>query len=198
MQPFFRALTVVALLGVATPGCSDGGVESIYRQCTAFDPALSETYTSDFALRLQYPSTWTGAQSARNAYTLSAPYDYVPANDTTPRSTRANVSIAWENTARDEADVQRMLDSYASTVGSGWPVRYFSIDGHPAVAYAYEHPPYQLGCENCPVDPGPNFAVIGVATADGLSIIDVNGSARVNAPDAIFCEIQAIEASISF
>jgi hypothetical protein len=34
--------------------------------------------------------------------------------------------------------------------------------------------------------------------ANGRTVIQLNASARANAPDDIFCQIQAIEASLTF
>ena len=71
------------------------------------------------------------------------------------------------------------------------------LGGLPASAFWVETPPVQPGCAGCPMDPGPDFITIGVAVADGKTVFELTGSARMNAPASIFCDIQQTEASLS-
>jgi len=99
-------------------------------------------------------------------------------------------------TAVDTADLERRLNEFAS----GYPsavVRRFTLGGEPAIAWWFREPPASRGCSPCTADTGPDVINIELDAAKGLSMIQIIGSARINAPDQIFCEIQAILASLS-
>ncbi len=165
-----------------------------YGSCAAV--ALASTYVDPIGFELGFPSAWSGQPSATNAYTLGRSYSYVPTGASTPLEAIAQVMTTTGSTARDEADVTRMLEDKVS----GYPdadVHRFTIDGRPAISWWYEEAPPQPGCYGCAADPGPNFVRVNVATAKGLAIIEARGGARVNAAEEVFCEIQAIEASLS-
>ena len=61
------------------------------------------------------------------------------------------------------------------------------------------HPPAPApGCQGCDGDPGPDYIRINLAIAlGGREILQVNGSARITAVAQVFCDIQAIEASVT-
>jgi hypothetical protein len=171
------------------------GVGGIYKSCPPV--TLTQSYTDpDDGFSVGYPASWSGASVASNSYALSASYSYVPTGASTSMAAVAQVTTLTGKTALDMADVQRMLNDMVS----GFPsavVRRFTLGGEPAIAWWYDTPPAQAGCSACQPDPGPDFIVIGVGTAKGLSVFQLGGSARVDAPDPIFCDIQAIEASLS-
>jgi hypothetical protein len=147
---------------------------------------------------LAYPSTWqSGNGGASNQDSIWREYAYVPTGSTTPKNEQVTVFAQWGVTATDANDVQRRLNDMVS----GYPnavVRRYTIGGAPAIAWWYDTPPAQPGCMGCQGDPGPDFIEIGVGAARGLAIFQIYGRARINAPDDVFCEMQAIEGSLAF
>jgi hypothetical protein len=181
--------------GAAT---ANTGVSGIYKTCAPV-PLTQSLTNAEQHFSLGYPSTWqSGSGGASNENDIWRTYAYVPTGSTTPTSTQLTVAAQWGETATDANDVQRMLNDMVS----GYPsasVRRFSIGGAPAIAWWFDTPPAQPGCScNADPDPGPDFIEVGVGAARGLAILQVSARARVDAPDEVFCEIQAIEASLTF
>jgi hypothetical protein len=81
-----------------------------------------------------------------------------------------------------------------------------TLGGHPAVLWWNHVAPAQPGCFMCPGDPGPDLVNVGltaylgqIATFGGLTIVDVQGHARINAvPADIFCDMGAIATGVTF
>jgi hypothetical protein len=186
----------------AGPGSDGGagtgtGADGIYKSCAPV--LLPQTLTNAAQhFTLGYPSTWqAGAGSASNQDIIWRSYSYVPTGSTAPTSAQVNVAAQWGETATSASDVQRMLDDMVSGFPSA-TVRRFTIGGAPAIAWSYEVPPAQPGCQGCMGDPGPDLIVMGVGAARGLSIYQVYASVRINAATDVFCDVQAIEASLAF
>jgi hypothetical protein len=179
-------------------GGSGTGVAGIYKSCAP--DSLTETLTEAAAhFSLGYPSTWkasTGSMSNQDA--ISRDYSYVPTGASTPTSTTVSVFAQWGETATDAADVQRMLNDMVSGFPPSTTVRRFTIGGAPAIAWWLEVAPGQAGCMGCTADPGPDSVEIGVGASRGLAILQVYATVRINAGDDVFCDVEAIEASLAF
>jgi hypothetical protein len=168
------------------------GVVGIYSSCAP--ERLGQTYSSAKGFTVDYPAAWTG-DPQEEVYGFTTPYSYLPTGSTTPASTTAIVSVELDgpNLSDPKMRLQQIPEAYTGVVS-----RTFELQGHAALAFWYRSPPPQAGCSSCPVDPGPDLITIGVAAILGSEIVEMTGSARVDAPAAIFCDIQAIEGSLSF
>ena len=174
---------------------NDAGVNGIYRSCGPV--ALPKTYT-DSLLSLRYPSDWTGSALASNEYGLaSAPYSYLPTGQTAPAKESALVKWLTGETINPGSAPEMVVVQNPS----GYPgavVRQFQIDGEAAAAWWYEFPPAECGECPGPGDPGPDYIAIGVSAVHGNSLVEIDGMVRIDAPDAAFCAVQAVEASLAF
>jgi hypothetical protein len=179
--------------GMVAAMVTDGGVSGIYRSCPAI--ALTQTH-SDPHLTLHYPADWTGAAVASNSYGISAPYAYVPTGSSTPSTESASVATFTGSTLNAGEDAQTAV----AQTPSGYPdavIRRFTIGGEPAAAWWYEYPPAQCGACPGPGDPGPDYIAIGVSAVHGTDLVEVDGHARIDAPDSVFCAMESIEASLT-
>jgi hypothetical protein len=197
-------------VGDGAVSVADGavGVDGIYRSCPPV--ALTQSYADpNVGFSLRYPASWSGGSCGvtSNSCAVFTSYSYLPSPASTPITGEARVNTSTGTTAVDMADLERRLNENASGVPSA-VVRRFTLGGEPAIAWWFRATPAQPGCAapvwqdaangaGCQVDTGPDFIVIRLDAAKGLSIIQLVGSARINAPDQIFCDIQAIAASLS-
>jgi hypothetical protein len=201
MKTTLSAFVVAALLvgcggGTTAAGGSPAGeppVVGIYSSCPS--ETLEQTYASPSGFTMGYPSTWTGANQGSTYYDLTTPYRYVPTGQTAPVLAQSNLEVETGTTATSDQDVQTRLYDISHAFSDS-VVRSYDIGGHPAVAWWYDWPPPQPGCAGCSGDPGPDYITIGVAFGRGLDVVEVFGSARVDAPAQVFCDIQASEGSI--
>ncbi|HLK39380.1 MAG TPA: hypothetical protein VKU41_21620 [Polyangiaceae bacterium] len=175
-------------------GPDDAGANGIYKACGPL--VLAKTY-SDSHLTLGYPADWTGSAVAANAYALdSSPYSYLPTGSTAPAMEVARVE--WLTPAT--LDPSSVPETVVAQTPSGYPgavVRHFQIQGGAAAAWWYAFPPATCGECQGPGDPGPDFIAIGVAAVHADQLIELDGTVRSDAPDAVFCAVQAIEASLA-
>jgi hypothetical protein len=177
-------------------GGNDGnGPTPIYGQCAGVAAkAIAGSHTDSSGFTFSWPAGWTGAMSG-SSFEVNAPYQYLPTGSTTPAN--ASVYIGSSTmTATDANDAQKLLDAMATEYTTG-TAEHFTVSGHPAVVFWYRLPPAQPGCQGCPSDPGPDYITIGVGAANGTSVFQLTGSARLDAPDSIFCDIQQTEESLA-
>ncbi len=179
----------------ATDGGADapGGVNGIYKTCAAVK--LTQHYVDPAGFTLDYPSSWTESSSDATTYAFTAPYSYLPTGSPKASTEDARI-LAFVGTDGDAMTAAQAPDQYAACCPND-VVRKFTIDGRPAVAWWYDQLPAQCGACPGPGDPGPDLISINLAVANGLTVVQLNASARVDAPDDIFCQIQAIEASLT-
>jgi hypothetical protein len=173
---------------------ASGGVNGIYKACPAV--TLTQHYVDPAGFTLDYPSTWTESSSDATTYAFTEPYSYLPTGSPKASAEEARI-LAFVGTDSDTMTAAQAPDQYAACCPND-VVRKFTINGRPAVAWWYDQPPAQCGACPGPGDPGPDLISINLAVANGRTVIQLNASARANAPDDIFCQIQAIEASLTF
>ena len=164
-----------------------------YKACGPVTLGVTQARASGWELK--YPFDWSANAQSANLLQITTRYRYVPTGSSTSVEAVASVQ-AYEERRTSEADALTRLKD----IVSGWPnakKREYTLSGKTAVSWWYEEPPPQPGCANCPGDPGPDIAHINTAVAFGTLVVNMQGSARVNAPDAIFCAIQAIETSFT-
>jgi hypothetical protein len=209
-QRIGEAVVVVVLVALA--GCSSGsgstgatgndggddtsgsGAWPVYGNCTGVAPkAVAGSHTDPAGYSYAWPTGWTGATNG-GLFTVSAPYTYVPTGATTPKDSGATIESSTSNTATEADALAIVAHPYGGSEGA---VHAFTLGGLPASAFWVETPPVQPGCAGCPSDPGPDFITIGVAVANGKTVFELTGGARLDAPDSIFCDIQQTEASLS-
>lgn len=171
-----------------------GGVNGLYKTCLAV--TLMQHYVDPAGFTLAYPSSWTESSSNPTTYAFTAPYSYLPTGSAKPNTVNAQI-LAFVGTDSDATTAAQSLDQYAACCPNG-VVRKFAISGRPAVAWWYDQPPPQCGACQGPGDPGPDLISINLAVANGRTVVQLNASARADAPDDIFCQIQAIDASLTF
>ena len=173
---------------------SSGGAWPVYGDCSGVAPkSVAGSHTDPAGYSYSWPTGWTGATSG-GLFTVSAPYSYVPTGETTARDSGATIDSSTSTTATEADALAIVAHPYGGSEGA---VHAFTLGGLPASAFWVETPPAQPGCAGCPMDPGPDFITIGVAVADGKTVFELTGSARMNAPASIFCDIQQTEASLS-
>jgi hypothetical protein len=121
-------------------------------------------------------------------------------------SSQANVSVSPSGVSSDTQAQQVLQSSAQYAQSNGGSASSITIGGHPAMFWWDEVPPAQPGCFNCPGDPGPDFVNVGLtvylgnsATFGGLAVVDVLGSARMNAvPADIFCDMAEMALGVTF
>jgi len=185
------------------PPASDAGADAssdfIYGGCT---PASSAPLTAGShadakgGYTVSWPYPWTGASSS-NVFTISEPYSYVPTGASAPTNATANLFVYPTEQRTSEADASKRL----ADVELEYPkavVHDLVVGGHPALIRWVQQPPPQPGCQGCAGDPGPDIVTITLAIAAGDRFIRMDGSARVNAPSGVFCDMQAIELGTTF
>jgi hypothetical protein len=178
---------------------ADAGNDFIYGSCspTTTKPLTAGSHADGKAgYTVSWPSPWTGASDS-SIFAISKPYSYLPTGATTTREAKAVVFLHAPEQRTSAADATKRLADikleYADAV-----TRDLTIDGHAAFIRWVQQPPPQPGCQGCAGDPGPDMVTITLAIAAGDLVIRFDGSARVNAPSDVFCEIQAIELSATF
>jgi hypothetical protein len=182
--------------GGAPDGGDDagGGAWPIYGNCAGVaSKVVAGSHTDPVGYVYSWPDGWNGATSG-GLFTVSAPYSYVPTGSSTPKDATAYIESQTSTSASDADALALVAHPYGGSEGA---VRSFTVGGRPASAFWVRIPPVQPGCAGCPMDPGPDFITIGVAVANGKTVFELTGSARSNAPDAIFCDIQQTEASLA-
>jgi hypothetical protein len=170
---------------------SGPGVVGIYSECSPI--ALDKTYASPKGFSFSYPSGWDHDPSIE-VYGLTTSYSYLPTGESSTVTTTAIVGLTLEGPNNNSMiALEQVLGAYPGAVSSS-----FEVQGHAAVAYWFKSAPPQAGCSSCPTDPGPDIVTIGVAAVMGSEVVALSGSARVDAPPSVFCDIQGIEGSLSF
>jgi hypothetical protein len=201
----------ILLLAVLVGACSggsgssggvvgDGGGETgigafpIYGDCSSVAPkSIAGSHTDPAGYTYSWPTGWSGVTSG-GLFTVSAPYRYVPTGASAPSDATAYIESMTSTSASESDALTVIAHPYGA---SGDAVRSFTLGGLPASAFWVRTPPPQPGCEGCPGDPGPDLITIGVAVANGKTVFELTGTARLNAPVEIFCDMQQTEASLA-
>lgn len=155
---------------------------------------------------LHWPAGWMQADpSSGNGAT--APYTYVPTGATATTSAQANVTVSPSGVSSDAQGQEVLQGAVNWAKGNAGNASQITMGGYPAVVWWDQEAPPQLGCAMCTGgDPGPDYVVIGAEaylgnspTFGGLTVVEVQGRARVNAqPPDIICDMQAMVLGVTF
>jgi len=154
---------------------------------------------------LHWPAGWSAAAPNAGGGAF-APYTYVPTGASAPTDARVTMTISPSGVSSD-AQGQEVLNGWVSYAKAhAGTASQITIGGHPAVVWWDEEVPPQPGCQGCPGDPGPDLVEVGLAaylgdtpTFGGLTVVEVQGRARVNAqPAEIVCDMEQIALGVTF
>jgi hypothetical protein len=173
----------------AVPG---GGLATYQKSCGATAALPGILASSSLSFSVHYPSTWNNATTQPDQPRLAS-YSSVG----TPKvEERGDVTANRYYLGDPTQDPKAYLRQTASRANGEW--RELTIGGHPAASWWERYSPPQPGCAGCGGDPGPDIVAIHVAVAlGGREILELTGTARVTAFAQVFCDIQAIEASLA-
>jgi hypothetical protein len=181
--------------GAISPTPDGGGPSLLYGQCGLPKPLTAGSVTEPKAnVTLRWPTPWTG--DGPTYFETKEPYMYLPTGATAEKQSSAYVSLYDSTLATNEADAAKRMSDYVNGVPDA-QVRRFTLDGHPAIIWWTQSMPPQPGCMGCPGDPGPDIVTIQLIVDVNLQLVQLTGSARVNAPADVFCDIQSIELGIA-
>jgi hypothetical protein len=147
---------------------------------------------------MQSPSSGLGG--------ATAPYTFVPTGLTVAVSSQAIVNVSPSGVSSDAQGQQVLQSSVQWAQSNGGSASSVTVGGHPAVLWWDHEGPPQPGCAMCPGDPGPDLVKIGLTVYlgndpafGGLTVVDVLGSARIDAvPANIFCDMEEMVLGVTF
>jgi hypothetical protein len=137
---------------------------------------------------------------------VTAPYTYVPTAASAATSAWVRIVVSPSGVS-SEAQGQQVLQGWVEWgQAHGGSASSIMLGGHPSVLWWDHEAPARPGCLSCPLDPGPDSVTIGLAAYlgntpgfGGLTMVDVQGSARIDAvPLDIFCDMEAMSLGVTF